>query len=151
MTDDWREIRRDANRGIRFTLTWVGIVVLFIVLAGAAWWGIGVATSGAKGQGDAIREKNSAENWVAAQARFEDMYADIEATDRKITVAFAALQSDPENKTYQQTYLGTVNYCLEVVGDYNAEARKYLAADFRAADLPQEIDGWAGSDLDCKE
>jgi hypothetical protein len=147
---DWREAKRDANRAGRFGLLWVVIVIIVTLVIGGAIWALNVATSGPRGQGDALIEQNSAENWTAAQARFEDLYADIEATDRKITVAGQAIAVNPNDKTAQQTYAGTVNYCLSVVGDYNAEARKYLAADFRASDLPTQIDN-NSSATDCKE
>jgi hypothetical protein len=147
---DWREAKRDANRVGRFGLLWVVIGVVVVLAISAGIWALNVATSGPKGQGDALVKKNSAENWTAAQARFEDLYADIEATDRKITVAGAALAINPADQTAQQTYSGTVNYCLSIVGDYNAEARKFLAADFRASDLPNQIDN-NSSATDCKE
>ncbi|AWY04865.1 hypothetical protein PBI_FLOOF_28 [Microbacterium phage Floof] len=124
--------------------------VLALLALPAISWGVGVATSGPKGLGDAYAEKNSSQNWTAAQARFEDLYADIIATDRKITVAAEQKAADPGDKTAADTYLGTVNYCIGVVGEYNAEARKYLAADFRAADLPAEIDNYDPA-TDCKE
>lgn len=127
---------------------WIG-AFLALILIGIAAWGFRVATAPIKGQGDAAITKYSAENWTAAQARFEDLYADIEATDRKIEVAQASLDADPDDKTAQQTLLGTKNYCLEVVGDYNAEARKYLAEDFKASDLPAQINNNQQS-TDCK-
>ncbi|AWY05716.1 hypothetical protein SEA_GRETCHEN_28 [Microbacterium phage Gretchen] len=124
--------------------------VLTVLALPAIGWGVGVAVSGPKGQGDAYAQKNSAQNWTAAQARFEELYADIVATDRKITVAAEQKAADPGDKTAADTYLGTVNYCISAVGEYNAEARKYLAADFRAADLPAQIDNYDPS-TDCKE
>lgn len=131
-------------------IVWLSIAgVAALILIGIAAWGFRVATAPIKGQGDAAMVKYSAQNWTAAQARFEDMYADIEATDRKIEVAQASLDKNPDDKTAQQTLTGTVNYCLEVVGDYNAEARKYLAEDFRAANLPDQINNHQQS-TDCK-
>lgn len=127
----------------------VAAVAGVAVLSAGGFW-LNVALSGPKGVGDAIVEKNSSENWTAAQARFEEMYQDILATDKKIVSAHSALQLDPENPTLLTNYQGVVSYCVSVVGDYNAEARKFLSGDFRAADLPAEID-----DLDpatnCKE
>lgn len=141
---------KEANRGIRWGIGWWLILIVIFALVGAALWGISVAVSGPKGVGDAVIKKNSSENWTAAQAKFEDMYADIVASDRKIDVAAATLATDPEDKTFQQTYAGIQTYCLSVVGDYNAEARKYLAEEFRSADLPAEIDNYDPT-TDCKE
>lgn len=123
--------------------------ILVAVLIGVGAWGFRVVTAPIKGAGDAAMTKSSAANWTAAQARFEDMYADIESADRKIEVAQKVLDANPQDKTAQQTLAGTVNYCIEVVGDYNAEARKYLAADFRAADLPEQINNHTPT-TDCK-
>jgi hypothetical protein len=147
--DDWREAKRDANRVGRFGIGWLVIVVLVIAALSAAGWGLSVALSAPKGQGEAYAQKNSAANWTAAQARFEDLYQEVLATDRKITVAADALALDPTDKTAQANHSGTVNYCIGVVGDYNAEARKYLAGDFKAADLPTEISN-TNTETDCK-
>lgn len=84
------------------------IVAVFALsaLISVGIWGFKVATAPIKGQGDASITKYSAENWTAAQARFEDMYSDIEATDRKIEVAQATLDADPTDKTAKQTLSG---------------------------------------------
>lgn len=121
----------------------IGLWLLGIVLIVALSWGVWalkVATSGVVGQGNAIIQKNSAQNWTKAQGEFESMYAEIEATDRKITVAKTALDLDKNDLTAKQTYIGTQNVCLSMVADYNAKARTFLAEDFRAADLPGQID-----------
>lgn len=116
-------------------------------------WGgfaLKVALSGPKGVGDAIIQKNSAENWTAAQAEFEDLYAGIQSQDKKLNAAAAVLAKAPTDKTYQQTYSGIQSGCTELVADYNAKARKFLAADFKAADLPDQIDE-TDPLFDCKE
>lgn len=126
----------------------VFLVVLILIVVPIAAWGIKVATSDVKGQGDAIVQKNSSTNRISAQERFEDLYADIKASDAKIGPAKQAAKANPS--TVNQTNLtGLVNYCLDVVGDYNAEARKYTSADFRAIDLPAQISGM-DSATDCK-
>lgn len=135
--------------GWRVGAVMVAVVVAVAVL-GAVTWGIRVATSGVKGQGDAVIRKNSAENWTVAQARFESLYAEIVATDRKITVAAEQRAGDPDDRTAADTYLGTRNVCLSMVADYNAEARTFLSADFRAVYLPPQIDD-SDPTTDCKE
>lgn len=147
MNDDneWRETRRDANRIGRLGIMWAAVIVGFVLTIGAVVWGINAATSAPRGRADAYASKNSASNWTAAQARFEDEYADIIATDRKIT----ATVSDAKTKgTRGDTYRGLVSYCLSAIGEYNADARKYLARDFRAADLPTQIDS-SDPSTDC--
>lgn len=147
---DWKEERRELNRFGRFSLGWALLIVAVVLLAGAAVWGITVAVSGPKGQGDAEIKKNSAENWVAAQAQFERDYQDILATDQKITNAYTALQANPDDKTLQTNYAGLTSYCLSKVAGYNADARSFLSEDFRSADLPAEIKT-TNSTTDCKE
>lgn len=140
MTDDWREFKRDANRGIRWGIGWWIVIIVIALGLGAAIWGITVATSTVRGQGDGIIKRESAENWVDAQMRFEENYADYESTLVRIETAHTAWQNKPDNLTLEQTYLGTVGYCLELVADYNADARNFLREDFRASDLPASLD-----------
>lgn len=131
----------------------VGITLLAVVVIAAIWWfsfGASVLSSKPIGQGEAIIEKNSAENWTKAQGRFEDMYAEIVATDQKITVAKERMDTDPDDRTAKDTYYGTKTICLSFVADYNAEARKFLSADFRSADLPDQISDRQPS-TDCQE
>lgn len=138
--DEWREAKRDIDRVGWFTGTRILIIVLAVLLLGAGIWGFNVLTSGVKGQGDGEIIKNSAENWIDAQERFEENYADYESTLFKIQQASDALAVDPSNRTLQQNLTGTVNYCASLVADYNADARNFLREDFRAADLPDELD-----------
>ena len=133
--------------------TWRGIVWVLAVLAvvgavGIGVWGFRVATSDVKGQGDAVIQKNDATNRIAAQERFEDLYAEIIAADQKIAPARQAYRND-KTQVNLANLTGLQNYCLDVVADYNAEARKYKSADFRAIDLPQEIN-LSNSATDCK-
>lgn len=123
--------------------------ILGAMLFAALIFGIRVGTAPFRGQGSAHITKYSAENWTKAQAKFEDLYAEIEGADRKIELAQQAVDADPADKTAQQTLTGTQNYCISVVADYNAEARKYLASDFKAADLPDQISTTSQA-TDCK-
>lgn len=145
-----RDERREANRGLRWGLIWTIIIVLVIALISIAAWGFRVATAPVRGQGDAAITKYSAENWTAAQARFENEYQDVLATDQKIDLAADAATADPDDQTKADTLAGLRSYCLSAVADYNADARKYLSADFRAADLPDRIDTTDPA-TDCKE
>lgn len=152
--DYGREERREANRWFGLTVGWWIIIIAVVLAVTAGIWGLQVATSGMKGQGDAQIQKNSSENWTKAQARFEQNYAEIKATDVKITNAYQLWKADPKDRTLQQTYAGLKSYCLSVVADYNADARSYLSEDFRAADLPKQIETegqFADPATDCKE
>jgi hypothetical protein len=146
-SDDPTKVARSASWRVGvFILIWLGVVALIGVLV----WGFRVVTSDIKGQGNAVIIKNDAVNRIAQQEQFEQLYADIKAADLKIGTAAAAVALNPLDKTAQQTYTGTVNYCIQVSADYDALARKYSAEDFRAADLPEQIDRFDPS-TDCKE
>ena len=130
----------------------IAAVLAAILLIALIWWGVwavSVATSGPKGQGDAIKTKNSAENWTAAQAKFEKLYAGIQAADQKTELASQRLASNPNDLTLQQQYAGVQSGCISLVADYNAESRKFLSEDFKATDLPYQIDATRPS-FDCK-
>lgn len=131
-------------------IVWIVIAsVVGIALISAAVWGFGVITSPVKGQGEAYKTKNSSENWTKAQAKFENLYADIQAADKKAKLATDALAANPTDITLQQTHSGVVSGCLNLVADYNAASRTYLAGDFKSADLPYQIDETDRS-TDCK-
>lgn len=122
---------------------------LGLVLISWAGWAISVAVSGPKGQGDAIKTKNSSANWTAAQARFEDQHQAIISADEKIAIHKAALTADPKNPTLQTNLTGVTTACISHVAEYNAESRKFLAEDFKSADLPYQIDKTDPA-TDCK-
>jgi hypothetical protein len=141
-----RVIRGGMSRGL------LALIALLVVgaLIGGVVWVIGVATSGISGQGEAIIQKNSANNRIAAQQTFEDLIADIKASTLKLNQAAADKKANPGDATYATNYTGLVNHCLDTVGLYNADARKYTAAQFRASDLPAQID-MSDPATDCKE
>lgn len=146
-SDDPTKVARSASWRIGvFVAVWIGVLAIL----GVAFWGFRVLTSDIKGQGNAVIIKNDAVNRIAQQERFEQLYADIKAADLKVEVAHIALQGNPIDKTLQTNYTGTINYCISVVADYNALARKYSAEDFRAADLPEQI-VQSDPSTDCKE
>lgn len=120
----------------------VGVIVLCILAFGgivsAIGWGISVATSDAKGQGDAVKRVNNGDNRLAQQAYFEQTYQDIKAADRKLDQLAADKAAKIDGADIR--YSGAVTYCLGLTGDYNAAARKQVAAKFKAVDLPNHID-----------
>ena len=135
-----REEYREGNKAVGWIWLWIIVGFLLVSLLGIGIWGFTVATSGIKGQGDGVIVKNSADNWLDAQARFVENYSEIEGTLVKIEVAADALSANPDDATLKQNYQGTVNYCISVVNDYNADALNYLRKDFIAAGLPDHID-----------
>ena len=113
----------------------LGTLTLIAALTIGTWL-FGVWASDPIGQGEAIKTKNRSTNRIAAQERFEDMAADITAANQRITTTKAAAKANPDNYTMQVQATGAVTYCQQAVAQYNAEARKYTAAQFRASDLP---------------
>lgn len=153
MKNDWYDSPNPTKvvRGASWRIgVWVIAFLLFMALISISWWAFTVAASDTKGRGDAVKQKNTATNRIAKQERFEDMYADILASDQRIDVMAAALKRNPASQVNQTNLTGATTYCLQVVNQYNAEARKYTAQAFRAADLPAQIDQQDPT-FDCKE
>lgn len=137
---EWRNTRRDLNRGFRLGVGWWIAIVAIILVVGAAIWGITVATSGIRGQGDGIIQKNSAENWLDAQARFVENYAEYESTLVRIDQFAAVSAADPTDAVAKTNWLGQISHCTDVVADYNADSMNFLRQDFQNADLPYQLD-----------
>lgn len=155
--NDWdrdRDARDYAERtgdwGISYVLTRVLVVVAVLSVVGALAWGLKVLVAPAKGAGDAYQIQQDARNRIRAQEGFEVRYQDILAADRNIRVAADAKVAEPNNPNRQTEYVGLVQYCNQLVGEYNAKARSFRDEEFRAADLPREID-LTNADTDCKE
>jgi hypothetical protein len=129
---------------------WVLIIVGISLLIGALTWGAKVLLSDPVGQGNAIIQKNSSTNRIFAQQNFEERYQDILGADRRIDVVYLAWKSDKSDPTLTTNYTGTVNYCIDAVAEYNADARKFLLEDFKAQDLPDVISN-TNPLTDCKE
>lgn len=136
--------------GMGQMLSWFIIFVLVIGLIGGGFWAFRVATSDIKGRGDSKIIKNSANNRIAASEAFEDLITEIKATDTKLELAAASMKATPGDLTIRTQYTGLVNHCFDSVGKYNAAARKYTKAEFKASDLPPVIDKLDPA-TDCKE
>ena len=138
-----------------------GFVLLFIVISGVTvigLWAFGVATADIFGSGEAHKIKESAPNRIVQQASFEQAYADIKKFDQQVKDAAKAIEDwDKANVGWQQrdnaigtlanqrryltdTLAGLKQQCQTTAANYNADSRKYLAKDFKAVDLPYEID-----------
>lgn len=129
-------------------MVWTLAVLAFVSACVGAAWGIRVATSDIKGRGDSQVQVNDGRNRLAQQAYFEQTYADIRAVDRTLD----ALAADKAAKVdgADVRYTGAIAYCQRLTGDYNAAARKEIAAKFRDAGLPAQIDPLDAT-TDCKE
>lgn len=129
---------------------WVLGVVAVISVISIGVWAFQVATSDVKGQGDAQRQVNSADNRLFAQGNFQDLYNEIKASDRKLDQAAADVAAHPGDSFYQTNYTGLKAHCMDAVAQYNAAARKISQAKFRDEDLPAQIDD-TNPATDCKE
>lgn len=111
-----------------------------LIVAPMLVWGFHVATAPTRGEGNAFRAKESGTNRIAAQERFEEMYADILAADKRIDVFATVAAATPNSSIAQTNLAGAITYCQTAVASYDAEARKYTARDFRSLDLPEHVD-----------
>lgn len=152
---DWEE--NFENRPVRTTAGlmvrgWVLAIVAVVLvgLLGAGIWFVNVETSDVRGAGNAVIAKNEAGNRIRAQEGFEKYHQGILSADAAISITAEALKADPESLKIQTELRGQKQACVKLVGEYNAKARSFSQADFRAADLPFEIDT-TNPQTDCKE
>lgn len=152
---DWED--NFENRPVRTTAGlmvrgWV-LAVLAVVLVGilsAGIWFVSVQTSDIKGAGNAEIMKNEAGNRIRAQEGFEKYFQGIIAADATINITAEALKANPGDLKLETELRGQKQACVDLVGRYNAKARSFSQADFRAADLPFEIET-TNPQTDCKE
>jgi len=143
------------------------VLLAVLIIAPVTIWGFRIATSDAKGKGNVELERNSAENRIRSQAFFEQSFQDIKKFDTQIVDAqkayddFVANNPKPtaedlvaaqiygqQINSRQVTLTGLQQQCQNTVADYNAEARKTLAAKWRSPVLPYQIDSSPATD--CK-
>ena len=142
--------------------------VAVVIIGPVTIWGFRIATSDAKGKGNVEIERNSAENRVRAQAYFEQSFEDVQKFDLQIGDAQKAYNDFVTNNpkpsaedlvaaqiygqqlnSRQVTLTGLQQQCQNTVANYDAEARKTLAAEWRSPGLPYKID-YSSPETDCK-
>lgn len=129
---------------------WVIAVIAAVVLLSAGGWALKVALSGPKGAGDVKRQTNSSTNRIFAQQHFQDLYNEIQAYDQQLDQAAADKAANPGDRYFAVNYSGLVKQCIDARAQYNADANKVTQAQWRDADLPQQVDASAPQ-TDCKE
>ncbi|MCX6805784.1 MAG: hypothetical protein NT114_03790 [Patescibacteria group bacterium] len=158
------EIERWDPRRVKIA---IAVFIAVVLVAPIAIWGIRVTTSDTRGAGNVEIERNSAENRVRAQAYFEQSYQDIKKFDVQIVDAQKAYNDFVTNNpkpsaddlvaaqiygqqlnSRQVTLTGLQQQCQNTVANYDAEARKTLAAEWRSNELPYQID--SSPETDCK-
>lgn len=146
---DMKDLEYATRAGFWYTYKWWVAAVVAVFTIGALIWGLTVITAGPKGAGDAHKTNQSGSNRIAKQEMFEQLYADIQASDANLTVLHDAMVDDP-------SYVNKTNYnagrlqCTNLVHNYDAEARKYTAKDWRDNKLPSAINQ-TDPKFDCKE
>lgn len=146
--------RQDVKDGAKvlgggFLITLV--IVLGAILIGGIIWGISVATSDVRGQGDAVRQINSGTNRIEQYDHFFKLDADIRSQAQN--AANAKAQLDAFNKTtppsstesfsitesrnnLQSAYTGMTQICVSNVNKYNNDSASYTMAKFKDSGLP---------------
>jgi hypothetical protein len=146
----------------------LAVFLAVVIIAPVSIWGIRVATSDTRGAGNVELERNSAGNRVRAQAFFEQSYQDIKKFDVQVVDAQKAYDDFVTNNpkpsaddlvaaqiygqqlnSRQVTLTGLQQQCQNTVANYDAEARKTLAAEWRSNELPYQID-YSSPETDCK-
>lgn len=160
MSDRWEDCERKFTErpvrtgiiGSALVWVWVATLIVLVGLISIGLWAFGVFTSDVKGQGDALKIRNEAANRIRAQEGFETLYHDIQASDRIIVISSETLKTanGADASRVRTELTGQKQYCTQLVGQYNAKARQFRSEDFRAADLPSEINQ-LDTRTDCKE
>lgn len=152
--DDWagRLDRSPIKTITQLGLLAIGIIAVFVI----AIWGIRTGFSYWWGRGAATQEKNSSQNWIAAQRTFHQDVNDVTADQAKIASAkkdihgFEAAHPSLGNGTpydplaqqdgnLRTTLQGLQQQCQNTVAGYNTDAQSYLTEDWRDADLPEQL------------
>ena len=158
------EVDRWDPRRVKIILA---VLLAVVIIAPVSIWGFRIATSDTRGAGNVEIERNSAENRVRSQAFFEQSFEDIKKFDLQIGDAQKAYNDFVTNNpkpsaddlvaaqiygqqlnSRQVTLTGLHQQCQNTVANYDAEARKTLAAEWRSNELPYQIDG--SPETDCK-
>lgn len=163
----WDDFHRATTPVSRKGVVWACVIAFaLVVVLPLALWLAGVFASPVVGQANAYRDKHRAGNWTQAQAGFERSWASILKLDKQTGAAADDMDTynkvhpvDPDagpgNAVEEQRanlatdYKGARQQCQNAVADYNAAARTYTLRDFRAVDLPAQIDD-TDPTTDCK-
>lgn len=157
MSYNWE--RSYEKRPISTTLGFLALGVVVTFALTALGWGLMTGFSYWWGQGDAYRQKNSAQNWTAAQVTFHQQATDFDGYLKKIAAAQQAVKEfdaahpnlagedglvglqDAQTRQGLATNLtGLRQQCVNVANAYNTASEGYLTADWKDADLPPRLD-----------
>ena len=128
---------------IKVILATIGIAVLLWGLV-AGIWGLGVATAGLYGRGEAIKQIQSSEFRIQAYQYFFNQCASIQGLEGKIdelTIQLSLLTPGTREYNYTLASLtGVKGLRHEAIAKYNQDALKeYTEGQFRDKDLPYQL------------
>lgn len=148
--------KRFDKKPLRTSALWILAIVAFTLVVVAGVWGVRVLWSGPKGAGDGVIQKNSSDNWINAQAQFNQDFQTYTTYKSQITDAQKALtdyekQPRPtdglgsmtwqeQDKNLRTTLTGLTQQCQSTASDYNTRSHSYLTQDFKDAGLPDQLD-----------
>jgi hypothetical protein len=150
--------RQDVKDGAKILGGGFGILLLVILgfmAIGAVIWGVSVATSDVRGQGDAQMQINSGTNRIDQYTHFWTLDKDIRAESANIATAKQQLadfnksmpisKDEPFNISEQRTslqnnYNGPLQLCRANVAQYNNDSKAYTSAKFKDSQLPWSYD-----------
>jgi hypothetical protein len=127
------------------------LAILLVLLAGvmlwglvAGIWGLGVATAGLYGRGEAQKQIQSADFRIAAYDSFFNQYGSIKTLESQIDELTAHVASlEPGTTEYSRmtiNLLSVKNMRHAAIQKYNADAAKnWTEGQFRDNDLPFQI------------
>jgi len=147
--DDRRTFDADSRQVGARVLGWSLTTIVVVVLILVGIFALTVLWAPWKGQGEAFKTKNTGTNRIRAQEEYVQTWNDILAADKRVDAMWRAKKDDPTsvNKT---NYNGAVNFCIQLVADYDALSDKYTSADYRPEGYPERIDP-LDKTTDCKE
>lgn len=150
--------RQDVKDGAKILGGGFGLVLVFVLgfmAIGAVVWGISVATSDVRGQGDATKQINSGTNRIDQYTHFWTLDKDIRSQAQNIATAKQQLddfnkampisKDEPFNISEQRTslqnnYNGPLQLCRANVAQYNNDSKAYTSAKFKDSQLPWSYD-----------
>lgn len=112
---------------------------LFVILP-ISLWAFGVFSSGIRGQGDVIKQNNSADNRIQAQSAFNKLWGDIQSYRDNIQAAATALKANPADAYQQSVLTAEQQICRSAVQEYDADTLNTTMRDWRPAQDPAQID-----------
>lgn len=127
----------------QLVLVFLAVLAAWITLAWAIW-GLGVATAGLYGRGEARKQIQSAPFRIEAYQGFFNLCASIQGLEGKVDALDAQLAAlQPGTREYNLTLsslTGVKGLRREAIARYNQDALKdYTEGQFRDKDLPYQL------------